>query len=179
MADLGGAHAAGAPPYICRIPFFCLLTDSRLCAFGAHMGSRAPPFKNSWMRPPLSKIPGSAPVKAPVTKAVRGGGVKTSITHDNVLPVGISVHLCTKAFCYPFCILFMCSERCSICLVIYRLGCWRIISTWRRWVGLAYKSSTGDPPFLLQYECDSSPFDHQSILMKCRKDHFMGTAKIM
>ena len=40
--------------------------------------------------------------------------------------------------------------------------------------GLVYKSATGDPPFLMQNECDSSPFDHQSILIK---DHFMGTAK--
>ena len=37
---------------------------------------------------------------------------------------------------------------------------------WRRWTGLAYKRATGDPPFLIQNECDSSPFDHQSILMK-------------
>ena len=43
------------------------------------------------------------------------------------------------------------------------------ISTWRRW-GLGYKSATGDPPFLMPNECDSSPFDHQSILMK---DHFI------
>ena len=31
-------------------------------------------------------------------------------------------------------------------------------------------------PFLIQNECDSSPFEHQSILMK---DDFMGTAKIV
>ena len=29
------------------------------------------------------------------------------------------------------------------------------------------------PPFLVQNECDSSPFDYQSILIK---DHFIGTA---
>ena len=34
----------------------------------------------------------------------------------------------------------------------------------------------GDPPFLVHNECDSSPFDHQSILLK---DYFMGTAKII
>ena len=55
----------------------------------------------------------------------------------------------------------------------YRLG-WVEISTWRRWVGLAHKSATGDPLFLIQNERATSPFDHQSILMK---DHFMGTAK--
>ena len=43
-------------------------------------------------------------------------------------------------------------------------------------VGLAYKSATGDPPFLMQNECDSSPFDHQSILIK---DLLIGTAKIV
>ena len=37
--------------HICRIYFFCILTDSRLCVFGAHMGSRGH----------LSKIPGPAP----------------------------------------------------------------------------------------------------------------------
>ena len=36
-----------------------------------------------------------------------------------------------------------------------------------------YKSATGDPPFLDSY---SYPFNYQSIL---RKDHFMGTAKIV
>ena len=51
----------GTPPYICRIPF-CTLTDSRLCAFDAHMGSHAPPFQKFLAAPPpLSKIPGSAP----------------------------------------------------------------------------------------------------------------------
>ena len=45
----------------------------------------------------------------------------------------------------------------------------------RRWTRLAYKSATGDPPFLVQNKCDSSPFDRQSILMK---DHFIGTAKL-
>ena len=40
----GGARPAPPPlNYICRIPFFGILTDSRLCVFGAHMGSRAPP----------------------------------------------------------------------------------------------------------------------------------------
>ena len=42
-------------------------------------------------------------------------------------------------------------------------------------MGLAYKSDTGDPLFLLQNECDSSPFGYQSILTK---DHFMGTASL-
>ena len=32
------------------------------------------------------------------------------------------------------------------------------------------------PPFLMQNECNSSPFDLQPILMK---DHFMGTVKII
>ena len=50
------------------------------------------------------------------------------------------------------------------------------ISTWRRWAGLVYKRATGDPPFLVQNECDSSPFDYYPILMK---DHFMGRAKIV
>ena len=43
-------------------------------------------------------------------------------------------------------------------------------------MGLAYKSATGDPRFLVQNECDSSPFDHQSILTK---DHFMEAVKIV
>ena len=50
------------------------------------------------------------------------------------------------------------------------------ISTWRRWAGLASKRAPGDPPFLIQNECDSSPFDQRLNLMK---DHFMGTAKIL
>ena len=37
---------------------------------------------------------------------------------------------------------------------------------------MVYKSATGNPPFLVQNECETSPFDHQSILMKV---HFMGT----
>ena len=41
---------------------------------------------------------------------------------------------------------------------------------------LTYKSATGDPPFLVQNECDSSPFDQHSILMK---DNFMDVAKIV
>ena len=36
--------------------------------------------------------------------------------------------------------------------------------------GLVYKSVTGDLPFLIQNECDSSPFDHQRITY--------GTAKV-
>ena len=28
--------------------------------------------------------------------------------------------------------------------------------------GLAYRSATGDPPFLMQNECDSSPFAYLS-----------------
>ena len=31
-------------------------------------------------------------------------------------------------------------------------------------------------PFLMENECDSSSFDHQSVL---KKDHLMGTAKIV
>ena len=57
----------------------------------------------------------------------------------------------------------------------YRLG-WVEISTWRRWAGLSYKSVTGDPPYLVQNECDSLLFDDQSILMK---NHFMVTAKFV
>ena len=51
---------------------------------------------------------------------------------------------------------------------------WVWISTWRR-SALAY-SVTGDPLFLVQNMCDSSPFNHQSILMK---DHLMGTLNIV
>ena len=47
---------------------------------------------------------------------------------------------------------------------------------WRRWAGLVYKSATGDLPFLMQSECDSSPFDQHTILMK---EHFMGTTKLV
>ena len=57
----------------------------------------------------------------------------------------------------------------------YRLG-WVEISMWKRWAGLAYKSARGNPLFLVLNECNSSHFDHQSILMK---DQFMGTAKIV
>ena len=53
--------------------------------------------------------------------------------------------------------------------------CWVEISTWRRCARLTYKSAKGNLPFLMQNECDSSPFDHQSIIMN---DHFMGTATI-
>ena len=48
-----------------------------------------------------------------------------------------SVNIHTKVFCPPMCFLFLCSESCS----------------------------TGDPLFLVQNECDSSPFDHPSVLM--------------
>ena len=41
-------------------------------------------------------------------------------------------------------------------------------------MGMAYKSATGDPPSLIQNECDK--FDPQSILVK---DHFMGTPTIV
>ena len=41
-------------------------------------------------------------------------------------------------------------------------------------MGLVYKRAPGDPPFLIQNECDSSLFKPQSILTK---DHFMETAK--
>ena len=34
--------------------------------------------------------------------------------------------------------------------------------------GLTYKSATRDPPYLVQNECESSTFDHWSILMKAR-----------
>ena len=100
-------------------------------------------------------------LKGPGTKTGLGG-FKTYITHHRVLR--ISVNIPTKAFYPPMCILFVCSESCFY------------ISTRRRWAGLAYKSDTGDPPFLVQNECDSSPFAHQSILMK---DHSMRTAQIV
>ena len=41
--------------------------------------------------------------------------------------------------------------------------------------GLAYKNATRDPPFLMQNDCDSSPFDHKSTLM----NHSIVTAKIV
>ena len=51
------------------------------------------------------------------------------------------------------------------------------------WVGWRLRKEDGqgwsvtrDPSFLGQNECDSSPFDYQSILMK---GHFMGTSKIL
>ena len=34
-----------------------------------------------------------------------------------------------------------------------------------RWAGVAYKSATVDPPFLVKNECDSLQFDNQPILM--------------
>ena len=51
---------------------------------------------------------------------------------------------------------------------------WVEISTGRR-CRLAYKRATGDPTFLVQNECDSSPFDHQSILLN---DHLIETGKV-
>ena len=38
--------------------------------------------------------------------------------------------------------------------------------------GRQVPQETPPPPFLVQNECDCSPFAHQSVLMK---DHFMGT----
>ena len=52
----GGGRARGAPPlYLQNAYKFCrpILTDSKLCAFGAYMGSRAPHLKNSWLRRPF------------------------------------------------------------------------------------------------------------------------------
>ena len=67
-AQSTSARAPSPPPYICRIPFFCILTACKLkgliCAFGAHMGSRTPPpplTKFLAAPPPPSRIPGSAP----------------------------------------------------------------------------------------------------------------------
>ena len=60
----------------------------------------------------------------------------------------------------------------KLLMVSYRMG-WVEIITWRRWAGLVYKSATGDLPFLVENECDSSACDHQSFLMK---DHFVLTA---
>ena len=37
------------------------------------------------------------------------------------------------------------------------------------------RAGLGDPPFLVQNEWPSSPFDHESILMNV---HFLGTATI-
>ena len=79
----------------------------------------------------------------------------------------------TQAFCSPMCILFVFSKS---CFYTFGLINWVVISTWRRWTGLVYKSATGDPSFLMQNECDSSVFDHQSILME---DHFIYTGKIV
>ena len=38
------------------------MTDSRLCAFGAHVGSRAcPPFRNSWIHPCAGRVHSACP----------------------------------------------------------------------------------------------------------------------
>ena len=101
------------------------------------------------------------------------GGFKTDITHDHVL--GISVNISTKAFCPLMCVLFVCSESCFYTFGRIDWVGWRLArgEDGRGW-------STRGPqeihPYLVQNECDSSPFDHQSILMK---DHFMGTVKIV
>ena len=39
----------------------------------------------------------------------------------------------------------------------YQVG-WVEINTWRRWAGLAYKSTTGEPQFLVQNERDTFVF---------------------
>ena len=85
--------------------------------------------------------------------------------------LGISVNISTKAFC-PIMFSVLCSGS-SFYTFGLILG-WVEIRKWRRWAELAYKSVTEDLPFLVQNECNSSPFDHQSTLIK---DHLMGTAK--
>ena len=72
---------------------------------------------------------------------------------------GISVNIPTKAFC----------PRCVFCCIDWVR--WRLArgEDGRGW-------STGGPQEIVHNECESSLFDHQSILVK---DHFIGTAKIV
>ena len=73
------------------------------------------------------------------------------------------------------CFLFDCSESC-----FYKFGRidWDRLRLGGR-AGLAYKSVTGDSPFLIQNDYNSLPFNHESIIMKIMKDYFMETAKIV
>ena len=68
--------------------------------------------------------------------------------------------------------LFMHSEYCFSTFGRLDWVGWRLVrgEDGRGWP--TSQSATGDPLFLTQKECHSSPFDHQSKLMK---DHFMGT----
>ena len=68
--------------------------------------------------------------------------------------------------------LFMHSESCFYTFGRLDWVGWRLVrgEDGRGWP--TSQSATGDPLFLTQNECHSSPFDRQSKLMK---DHFMGT----
>ena len=94
----------------------------------------------------MSMSTACAGVKALVTKAVSGD--LRHMSHS------------------PRCFLFVCSESSYYTFGRIELGGERGhgvglngVGTWRRWVGLAYNSARGDPLFLMQNECHSSPFD--------------------
>ena len=87
--------------------------------------------------------------------------------------LGISVNISTK-FCPLVCILFVCSESCFYTFGHIDWVEWRLARGEDGWGWpTTYKSATGDHLFLMQNEC-SSPFDHQSILMKDHFIKFMG-----
>ena len=95
--------------------------------------------------------------RRPLQKTV-GGGFKTYITHDRIL--GISVNILTKAFWPPMCFLFVYIQWKLFPYVwSYGLG-WVEISTGEDGRGWP-TSATGHPRFLVQNECNSSPFVHQ------------------
>ena len=79
----------------------------------------------------------------------------TDITRDHLL--GTSVNVPIKAFCPPMCILFVCSESCfstvgRIDWVGWRLARGENVQGWPTRV-----PHVGNPPFLMQNECDSLP----------------------
>ena len=82
----------------------------------------------------------------------------------------------TKAFCSQMCVLFVCSESCFYTFGRIAWVGWRLACREDGWGWPTIKSATGDPPFLMQDECDSSPLDHQLILMN---DPFKGTTQIV
>ena len=79
------------------------------------------------------------------------------------------------AFCPSMCVLIVCSESCFYTCGIDRVG-WTLVRGEDGWGWSTRVPQETPPPFLMQNEWDSSPFDQQLILMK---DDFTRTAKIV
>ena len=91
-------------------------------------------------------------------------------THDRVLRTSVN-YIHTKVFCPLMCFLFVCSVSCFNTFGRIDWVGWRLT---RGDVGQATRVTQEIPQYLVQNDCDSSPFNHQPILMK---GHIMGTTQ--